>query len=181
MSWSKEELNKLRSLYEPGCRTSCRLIARVMGKSLKSVQYMVARLGLRGIDRNFFWTEEDESYLRRSYHWKTYTELSAVLQRTISSIKNKASSLDLTKKESYYSANEVAEGFGVDARWVTRRIEDGRLAVQQPTGETRSYYISEGSIVEYIRTNPFDIDLSKVDSLWLMSIISYGLTEKRGK
>ena len=82
------------------------------------------------------WSGADRARLRALVETRTPHQAALVLGRSLTSVRVQASRLGLTWRiqEDQFSVREVASMFGVDIRWVMRRINRGSLRAVTPYG-----------------------------------------------
>ena len=152
-------------------------IARCLGMPRWVVNRRAVALGLSRVkDRP--WSREDEEYLEAQLHRASLKAIARKLRRTPTAVKLKAKRLGLRKHGEGYTATSLAQAFGVDPHWVLARIRDGRLrATHRRTERTEaqhgdSWLITEEAVVAFIKRNPYDLDLRKVDQLWFLDLVT---------
>lgn len=109
-SWTPEEDTQLRDLYPH--KTSSE-IALALGRNSGSVESRAKKLGIkkdltykRSFDRNDSWLEEEDSILTEKYGVENNVELSKLINKSVSSIRNRAIQLSLKKESFYWTPNE---------------------------------------------------------------------------
>ena len=163
--------------YDPTVRGRSEQIARSLGMPRWMVNRRAAALGLSRVkDRP--WSREDEEYLEAQLHRASLTAIARKLRRTPTAVKLKAKRLGLRKHGEGYTATSLAQALGVDPHWVLTRIRDGRLrATHRRTERTEaqhgdSWLLTEEAVVAFIKRNPYDLDLRKVDQLWFLDLVT---------
>ncbi len=100
-TWRIEDLNTIRNEYP----TKGAVIAEKLGRTKASIRCQAHLLGVRfeGRAKSSFklWSIEEINILQDNFKRNTYKELSALLNRPIKSVKNKAERLGLRKHSKY--------------------------------------------------------------------------------
>ena len=97
--------------------------------------------------------------------------------RSTQGIVLKRKRMDLLKELGGISATRLSGYLGVDIHFVTRAIEEGRLAAERrQTMRTEkqggdSWFITPSDIRAYIIDNIHEIDIRKVDKYWFVSVL----------
>jgi hypothetical protein len=131
------------------------------------------------------WSEPELEILAR-YAWMSDERLRLKLKaagyaRTATAIQLKLRRMAFKKDGSFYSANSLAQGLGIDPHAVTRWISKGHLkATLRGTARADSqngdiYLIREKDLRRFILKHPSEIDLRKVDQLWFLDVVTNGL------
>lgn len=91
--WSKEEVNFLKESYNKG--VSAKEIGRVLGRTVKAVQKKIYDKGFKSSKR---WTKEQETFLKNNFDILGIDGCADILDRTRSSIFEKATRLNLREQ-----------------------------------------------------------------------------------
>jgi hypothetical protein len=132
--------------------------------------------------RNCAWSREEMSILERYAHLTNeciQNKLAKVgFQRTVIAIRFRIQHLRLRKNTPFYSANALAECFGVDHHCITRWIRLGYLRAK-PRGTLRrerqggdTLLVHEKDIRKFIIDHPAHFDMRKCDQLWLIDLLA---------
>ena len=128
------------------------------------------------------WMDKELEILERSAHLSP-----EVIQRHLkgAGFRRSAIAIQLKRKRMRFlqnlqgqSARMLSECLGVDVKFVTRAIQNGRLkAHRRGTERTPQqggdiYYIKDSAIKTYILENLNEIDIRKVDKYWFVDILT---------
>ncbi len=148
--------------------------------ALKVPRYTLKRwaqtLGLARTKDERTWTEKEIQYLESNYHRLHVITMAKHLKRTTTAVALKTKRLGIRKCDEGYTVNSLSLALGVDTHKVTRWIERGLLkAARRNTNRERDvYYLSEVSVREFIVRYPLEIDVRRVDGLWLIDLLANG-------
>jgi hypothetical protein len=122
------------------------------------------------------WTEEELRYLEAHYHRLHISTIARHIGRTTTAVALKAKRMGVRKYGEGYTAASLSLALGVDSHLVTRWIEEGALnATRRNTDRERdAWFISDSDIREFIVRHPTEIDIRKVDGLWLIDLLTSG-------
>lgn len=184
----------LRAHYRPtgrrkGQTSMVYRVARVLGVPKWRVCRWAAELGLTGPDtRGPQWTPEDDAFLEahlgtRHVHW-----IAKRLHRSVTAVTVRAKRIGLSRRDgrSWYTARQVADGFGVDPSTVVRWIETGKLRGQHegqdhPGGRAAAWRVEHGDLRHFAQAYPTAYSLAKVDQVFFLDLAfgSIGLGQNR--
>lgn len=158
-NWTEEEYKHLEKLTMIDKKTP-KEIAEILGRTEDSVTIKINRRGLQ-IQTNDkrFWTPEDEIILSDLWGTESYETIAKKLNRTVSSIKNKAFLLGLGSAiENNYNGltiKEISDLFGVNINtvsvgWISLGL---KYKVQKIT-QSKSYrYVEIKDLYEFLEAN----------------------------
>lgn len=92
MDWTDEKVKLLKENYE---KTPLKELANIIGVTLSAVKNKGHMLGL---ERDFYWSIEDDALLKKLYPHKSNRELGEILGKPASSIKSRATKVLSLKK-----------------------------------------------------------------------------------
>lgn len=122
------------------------------------------------------WTEDELTYLANKYGLVSLKTLAKNLQRT------KGAVYLATKKvlhhqriyDNFYTANELARLFGVDAKtivfWVDRGWLKGRRAPYYQ-GQNRFWIFTERCVIRLLKDRPWLIDMERIEEHYFRSLV----------
>jgi len=165
-------------------RPGIRLLAKKVGIPHWALKKRARELGLART-KELPWSERELEILAR-YAWMSDERIrlklkSAGYPRTGTAIHLKLKRMRFKHDGSFYSASGLAQALGIDSHAVTRWIKSGHLkAKHRGTARTEQqngdiYLIHEKDVRRFILEHPTDIDLRRVDQIWLLDLITNGL------
>lgn len=172
----------LRAKYQPAKRGISAHIARVLGVPRWRVCKWAGQLALTGpqsIGR--VWTDDEDAFLERHIgsrhpHW-----IAGKLNRSETSVCVRAKRLGISRRDAreWWTARQVADGFGVDPSTVVRWIERGWLAGKHqghdhPDGRAAAWRIEEPAVRAFVREHPTAYSLAKVEQTWFLDLVFQG-------
>lgn len=129
------------------------------------------------------WCAAEEQILERFGHL-TVTGIQRQLtragyERSRAAVQLKVTRLRIKRNLDGYSANSLAAGFGVDAHKVCTWIRRGLLHADRRRTERSSergdvWWIPISSVRKFILRAPEEIDLSRVEKIWFLDIVTGG-------
>ena len=133
------------------------------------------------------WTPDEEDALRSLVETHAIDQTASVLGRSVAAVRVRASLLGLVWRvgAGWRSAGEVADILGVDAAWVTARIDGGELRAAKPYGNhpgrpvAELCRISERSLQVFLMGHAHELDASGVDLPRLIGIMAVRNPERR--
>ena len=133
------------------------------------------------------WTPDEEDALRSLVETHAIDQTASVLGRSVAAVRVRASLLGLVWRvgAGWRSAGEVADILGVDAAWVTTRIDGGELRAAKPSGHLSGrplperYRILERSLQVFLMGHAHELDASAVDLARVIGIMA-GRSRKSG-
>lgn len=158
-NWTEEEYKLLEKLVVED-KKSPKEIASILGRSEDSITIKINRRGLKaqGNDKRF-WTSEEEEILSDLWGTVSVDKIAEKLDRTVSSIKNKAFQLGLgSQMENNYdgiSITQVAELFNVNDQTVSIYwISLGLKTTTRNISKTRKYrYVTINDLYDFLEKN----------------------------
>lgn len=132
--WTEEEDAVLRADYRGTCESAQDLALR-LGRSLRSVQWRVVRIGSVTGRRVRRWTAREESYLQEHAGTRSIAALARSLGRSQLSVRKRLAILHLrnSAKDGWFSAREAATVLGVSRTWIDRELHRGTLQAERYT------------------------------------------------
>lgn len=175
--WTEAMDALLRRMYDPAVIGRAQEIAQGLRMPRWAVNRRGVALGLRR-PKDGPWTAQEEAYLEGNFHHVSVKALARKLGRSPTAMKLKAKRLGLRKYDESYTACSLSEALGVDPHCDgphplghKLRASHRRTERTAPQGGD-SWLITDGSVVDFLREHPYDIDLRKVDTLWFMDLIA---------
>jgi len=95
MKWSNHEVTLLKSLYQKGYKIP--KIAKILGRTVHSINRKLERLGITNRRKQYKWTSEQISLLKKLYPIVPNKELSKRIEKSPTAIHHKARLLGLRK------------------------------------------------------------------------------------
>ena len=126
------------------------------------------------------WSGEERARLRSLVETHTIHQAAPVLGRSVTSVRVQASRLGLTWgiQEDQFSVRELAQVFGVDIRWVMRRINRRSLRAVTPYGrrpglrQASLYRVPAQAVRGYLLAHSSELRGRRVDLARIASIMS---------
>ena len=178
--WTEEELVILRRDYRHTVG-SLRELGKRFEVSENSIRQQLGRMGL--LRHSVVWSERDKRYLIDNYKKYSPQTLAKRLHKSVNSVTAKACRLKITSRarDGWFTKSDVAEIFGVDIGWITRRMNSGGLKFEmEPYNPERpprkgfrdSWRISEDALRDFIRRYPEELTGLNVDFVMLVDILA---------
>lgn len=135
------------------------------------------------------WTESEERALRNRYQYQTVQKTAQMLNRSIYSVKRKATKMGLSHYNDKLSAKTVAQSFNTEARSIKRWIEKFGLPSKKVNHGTHyTYYIDAEDFWKWAEEHKDIINWSKYESRslvpepkWVGEIVSNYTTVRHGQ
>ena len=126
------------------------------------------------------WTGEEKNRLRSLVETRTPHQAAAVLGRSVASVRVQASRLGLEWRilEDQISVQELAQVFGVDIRWVMRRINRKTLRAVTPYGrrpglrQVGLYRVAAQAVRSYLMSHADELQGRGVDLARIAGIMA---------
>ena len=126
------------------------------------------------------WSGEERARLRALVETRTTHQAAAVLGRSVNSVRVQASRLGLTWgiQEADFSVRDLAQVFGVDIRWVMRRINRKDLRAVTPYGrrpglrQVGLYRVPAQAVRSYLLCRSRELKGRRVDLARIASIMA---------
>ena len=158
-NWTEEEYKLLEKLVVED-KKSPKEIASILNRSEDSITIKINRRGLKikGNDKRF-WTSEEEEILSDLWGTVSVDKIAEKLDRTVSSLKNKAYQLGLgSQMENNYdgiSITQIAELFNVNDQTVSIYwISLGLKTTTRNISKTRKYrYVTINDLFDFLEKN----------------------------
>lgn len=155
--------------------------ARRLGWPVSTLRYRASVLGLsRQRSKPQEWTEEELAILTK-YAWATADRIRVHLSlagfaRSVNAIRIKRLREGCEDAAGVYSANSLAECFGVDSHAIGKWIRLGYLkAERRGTERMRDIYaIHRKDVRAFVRKYPNEFDIRKVCQPWFMDLVFDG-------
>jgi hypothetical protein len=171
----------LRLHYKPtGARGMSFRIAKALQVPKWRICRWAAELGLTSKEgrKGPLWTPEQDAFLEKHLASRHINWIAKQLGRSISACHVRAKRLDLSRRAArdWYTAHDVALGFGVDSHAVLRWIERGQLPARREgqdheDGRACMWRISMQGIRRFLREHPAAFVLAKVDQVWFLDLV----------
>lgn len=182
-----ERSNYLREHYKPSERGISHRCARVLGVPKWRVCRWAAELGLTGPStKGADWTAAEDAFLETHIGTRTVGWIGRSLKRSMTAVvvRSKRLSISCRDARTWYTARQVAEGFGVDSKTVTRWIEQHKLAARHegqdyPDGRPAAWRIEHAAVRRFIQVNPTAFSLAKVEPVWFLDLVFNGAVGSR--
>lgn len=180
-NWTKEEVEFLKSKVKT--QVSLKEIADALNRTEDSVYKKAKKLDLNLLLDRRNWTKEEETLLSDLWGYKPIEQIAKKLNRSVSSIRNKAFLLKLgPQKENYevLNINTICELFNqtyevVTIFWVALGL---KLKTRYITKSTSYKYVDMDDLFEFLKTNQNIWD-SRVLERNILGIEPEWLKEKR--
>jgi hypothetical protein len=172
-----------RLFRECNDRRAIGIVARRIGWPKHQVNRRALALGLsRSKERS--WSSEEEAVVQRFGH---LTDLALQRKlgergyhRTLTAVHLKVKRLRIKPNLEGYSANQLAEAFGIDRHKIAAWIKTGALpAERRGTDRTEAqggdmYWIRRDDVRPFILRYPGEIELAKVEKFWFLDVLTNG-------
>ncbi len=166
-----------------GDRSALKALAWQLGWTPSAVCKRGAELGLARVKERL-WSEQEERVLARFGHLapsgmqRKLAE--AGFARSVTAIQVKVNRNRIKSNLEGYSACQLADALGVEAKKVVRWIQQGVLKAErrgtgrlpQQGGDT--WWISDASVRRFVLRYPGEIDLARVEKIWFLSLLTNG-------
>ena len=161
--WTKDDINTLKQYVEVD-KKDPKEIAKLMGRSEDSISIKINRLGLKmTYSDKKFWTAEEEELLSDLWGSISVDKIAKKLDRTVSSVKNKANLLGLgSQMENNYDGIRLpalCELFNVSAN----TVNIGWVALGL---KTKTRYISNLTFYTYVEIKDLFSFLEMNQNIW---------------
>ncbi len=166
-----------------GDRSAIKTVSWQLGWTSSAVCKRGAELGLaRAKER--VWSEREERVLARFGHLaptgiqRKLAE--AGFSRSVAAIQIKLTRNRIKSNLDGYSACQLADALGVEAKKVLRWIQQGVLKAERrgtdrlPQQGGDIWWISDASLRRFILRFPGEIDLARVEKIWFLSLLTKG-------
>lgn len=169
----------LRTHYHPSVRGISHRIAGVLQVPKWRVCRWASEMGLTGPStKGPDWSPKDDAFLEEHLGTRTVGWIAKKLKRSTTAVVVRAKRLSISRRDarSWYTARQVAEGFGVDGKTVTRWIDAGRLEAKHegqdyPDGRPAAWRIEHDAVRTFIQFHPTAFSLAKVEPVWFLDIV----------
>lgn len=138
-TWTDEMVKTLEAEYET-CEDLKELACK-LGVSINCLKYKAHKLCIQRKKDNFYWTEQQDAYLRRMYAESPMSELKTFFHRSKSSIYQRAIILGLRKSKEYLA--EMGRRNSEHPNWKTTRFKKGHTPFNK--GKKESEFRSKES------------------------------------
>jgi hypothetical protein len=176
-----------RQFREFNNRTAIGSLARKLGWPRHRVNKRARALGLART-KETRWSTTEEWILHRWGHLvdaAIQTKLKkAGYSRSLTAIHLKVKRLRIKQNLEGYSANQLAEAFGIDRHKIAAWIKLGALAAER-RGTARTelqggdmYWIRRDDVRAFVLRYPEEIELAKVEKFWFLDLIAGGEVAK---
>lgn len=166
--WNPEKDAVLRAHYT-GKRGQAKVVAAKLGWPTYQICKRASLLGLSKPRKHKPWTQEDIDKLENLIGINTVETIAAKLGRTVFSVRNQIYARGHSGRISEgYTLASLSECFGVDHHAVRRWL---RLGLLKGREEGSAWRFSDSDVIAFIRKNPHEFKLSRVDQTWFMDLM----------
>jgi hypothetical protein len=163
-------------------------VAAVLGVPRWRVTRWAQELGLAAVAAKAKdWTPEEDAFLEthlgaRHVHW-----IARKLGRSVTAVVVRSKRLAISRRAArdWWTATQVALGFGVDPGTVVRWIRQGKLAAtpygQDHDDRHHTYQVWPADVVRFIEQHPSAFTLAKVDQVWFLDLVLHPPVRRDGK
>jgi len=180
--WAEEEDVVLRRDFHHTVK-SLRELAVKFGVSENAVRQRLTSLGV--LWQTVKWSNSEMNYLVENYDKLSVSVLAKRLHKSRNSVAAKAHRMKITSRsasrDGWFTMNDVAQIFGVDAGWIRRRIDSGMVMRREPhdptgvvpsKGNYNPWHVSENALRDWIRRHPEELTGHNVDFVMLVDILA---------
>lgn len=132
------------------------------------------------------WSAADIAFLETHIGSRHVLWIAKRLERSITAVVVKSKRLGISRREcrDWFTATQLAVGFGVDPTTVARWIEKGwlkarRFGQDHPDGRVCAHRISLAAARTFVREHPTAFLLAKVDQVWFLDLVCGRLGDDR--
>lgn len=172
----------MREHYRPSERGTSLNCATVLGVPKWRVCRWAAELGLTGqTNKGPDWTAADEAFLEQHIGTRHPNWIAKKLGRSVTAVIVKSKRLSISRRgaRTWYTASQVAEGFGVDPSTAMRWIERGWLPAKHegqdyPNGKAAAWRVEHAAVRRFVQQHPNAYTLAKVNQAWFLDVVFDG-------
>ena len=178
---SDQQRRILLERYDGRTETLDELMRYFPGVPRFKVRHWAGEMGLAR-QKEPFWTEQDEEYLRQYLHKKSLKDIAKHLGRTVVAVKLKAKRLGVNKTQEGYTMHGLCMGLGCDHHTVERWIKKGWLKGRRRQSERENdiWLFTDAQVRAFVKEHPQEIDQRRVEWLWFIDVLlsnTHGLGE----
>ena len=176
--WSDQEIETLRREWMPGQGNDA--LAAWMGRPACSVRAKAGRLGLTRRKGFAPWSRGEDELLRELTGQMSISRLAGRLGRSVNAVRVRSAQLRVSwqDRDGWYTARDAGEIMGVDARWVTKRIEEGALPASPAQGGDTSqkcgtdWWIERKDLRAFLRRHSHELMGRNLDIVQIVEILA---------
>lgn len=165
-----EQEEYIRTHYTGTCN-SAKQISQDLNIPYKHIFYLVKKLGIGKRLKKFKpWTESEEERLKDEVARLSLITIANRHNRSPIAIKDRCQELGISRKgrDGWYNERDICEIFGVTHEWLVRRIENNRIQAEKRGNQ---WCVTRDNLIEYIRSNPHNIDGRKIDMFYFVDLL----------
>ena len=165
-------------------------LAARLGRSVSSLQFKAAKLGLKEPLSCRQWTPQENEFLREMVGRIPAREIARRTGRTETAVKARAVRIGASwrERDGWYTAGEVARILGADPHWVGARIGDGTLRaspvsktiprkaaeIQRKMGKggPNTWRIERKDLRDFLMSYPHELSGRNVDIIQIVEILA---------
>ena len=156
------------------------LLAQRIGVPRWTVKRWASDLGLAR-QKEPFWTEQDEEYLKKNLHRSSLGDIAKHLHRTKVAVRLKAKRLGVNKTaQEGYTMRGLCMALGCNHHKVKQWIDCGwlkgrRRKTERVDGQGGDVWLFvDRNIREFVIAHPNEIDQRRIDWLWMVDLLAGG-------
>ena len=164
----------IRDEYDSHPATITRLTAR-LDVPRWMVRKWAVELGVARV-KEVNWSAQDVEYLSANYHRTPITKIARHLGRTRVAVQLKAKRRNVRKHGEHYTVRSLCLALGEEHHKIDAWIAKGLLPAGRRHTERAadSYLILEKDVRRFIIAHPTEINVRRVDGLWLIDLLANG-------
>jgi len=188
--WTEEEREIVRRDYKQTTASTQeigRYLSMLTGETITeyAVKGQIAAMGIAKVSDRKPWTAQQDRLLRDlAFGPYCPRRIAKMMNRTLNSVVVRMKRLGLYRRirNGWYTKKEVCELFGVDHKWVQRRIDSGALKAapydpDSPGGPPRQkggtcWCILEEDLIDFIRRFPHELNARNVDLVHIVHLLA---------
>ncbi len=175
-NWTPERDQLLRDRYDSRIRGRVQQLARALGWPGWEIKKRAAVLGIatKVLDRHA-WTSQEIAFLEEWTGSRSSKWIARRLKLTEMAVINKQKRLGFSRRvqSDGYTVHELEQCLGMDHRYITRWIREGKLKAKQRGTErpNDAYVIADADVLAFLRTCRLDYNLRRVDQGWFLGLV----------
>lgn len=186
--WTEDEKAIVRRDYAFN-RASIEDIAARLGVTANAVKGKVNELGLaKATDyRKRPWSADEDEQLRDLITRKRPRTIAIIMGRSLNAVVVRSKRIGCSRRarDGYYTKKDLTAVFGVDHKWVQRRMDEGRLCAKPHDVDPRRsgggfWRITEASVRRFVQTYPEELNGRNVDLIWMVDLLAGMKTQHGG-
>ena len=176
--WTEEEKEIVRRDYK-GTHDSAQEIADRLGVTFFAVRGQISKMGISFHPDRQKWTPEQDDQVCELIHRYSPQGVARRMHRSINSVVVRAKRLRQYRRDrdGWYTKKDVCEIFGVDHKWLQRRIDSGALVATPHNGSRPKqnggacWHITEEALRRFIKRYPQELQGRNVDMIQVVEIL----------